>query len=250
MQTRTTTWMTSAILGMGALACDKGRSIDTASPSAPSQVTNTNAKLEKSPDPLATVANRDQLVADPSATPIDPPRSAQLVTGFATMVRNGPRGSLIESVESTADVTEVQRDGHYFLVTYPDPNGSNKRYAGWVYRDALVGEGAALSESAGGIAGERSERAKLSCPRGQSHLRTTQDFCGKTCSDDKGCDASKGQICDGLAFAVNERTSDLTDSRYCISDSSPQANAAHGPDHASNPVADPPRERSDKNATP
>jgi hypothetical protein len=145
---------------------------------------------------------------------------------------------LIESVESMADVTEVQRDGDYFLVTYPDPKGSNKTYAGWVYRDALVGEGTALSEP---IGGKMSEGAKLSCARGQSHLRTTQDFCGKTCSDDKGCDAAKGQICDGLAFAVNDRTSDLTDTRYCIDGSSPQANAAHGPDHgASKALPEPP----------
>lgn len=246
MWTCTTVWTASAILAMSVLACEKGETssndtITSAPQAAPSPVTNTNATVEKAPDPLASVANRDQLVADPQATKLDPPRPARLVTGFATVIRNGPRGSLIETVESTADVTEVQRDGDYFLVTYADPKGLKKTYAGWVYRDALVGEGSPLGAPPA-IGGKST---KLSCPRGESHLRATQDFCGKICSDDKSCDASKGQICDGLAFAVNERTSDLNDARYCIPASSPQANAAHGPEHGSS--KEPPAR---KNATP
>ena len=79
--------------------------------------------------------------------------------------------------------------------------------------------------------------AKLACERGQNHLRTDRDFCAKTCKDDKGCDKDKGEICDGLAFEVNDSNGKQTDSRYCISQSAPFANNAHGDEHgASKPL--------------
>ncbi len=237
MLKHSTIWTAAAIAAV-AMGCDKPTdqsATSSATPpnapataAAPATVTNTNAIAAA--DPLANVANRDKLTADPNATKIDPPKAVALVTGVATILRESPRGSKLEMVETTANVKELERDGNYFLIAFPDPKGSDKTYAGWVYRDALVGE----SSGAAVPSGVRTT-GKLACANGESHLRTTQDFCGKTCDDDRGCDSSKGQICDGIGFKINEKTDAHTDTRYCISDTAPGANAQHGSEHGSSP---------------
>jgi len=232
---RTTVWTAAATLALGALACQDNAATPVSStdtPKAqPSPVTNTNAVIQAPADPLASVANRDQLVADPNATKIDPPKPTYLVTGFSTLVRTGPRGAKYEAIETTANVREIQRDGDYFLITYPDAKGSGKTYAGWVYKDALAGEGSNLT-----VGAQPRAAGKLACKGSESHMRATTDFCAKTCKDDTGCDAAKGEICDGLAFEVNEKSDSVSDARYCISSGSASANPGHGPEHASSPA--------------
>jgi hypothetical protein len=173
-------------------------------------VTNTNATVTKKVDPLANVANRDQLMTDPNAEAVDPPKSAALLTGYSTSLRKGPRGETFETLETTANVKEIQRDGDYFLVTYPDPKGSGKTLAGWVYKDSIVGEGSNLTPGMPRNAG------KLDCPSGNTHVRTTRDFCAKTCKQDSTCDTQKGELCDGIAFEVNEKKNEVTNTRICI----------------------------------
>ncbi len=244
MLIRNKAWQTMRFLAglvgvAGGVACEKATPTTSADPNsqahptvpvASAEVTNTNAVVETTHDPLAGVANRDRITPDPHATNIDPPKDAVLVTGAASIVREAPRGSSIEVLETTANVKEIQRDGDYYLVTYPDPKGSKKVFAGWVYRDALIGEG---WSGAGTTVGTPAATGKLSCARGETHLRTTTDFCGKTCKDDRDCSSDKQEICDGLAFKVNERTNAASDARYCISDSSPSANAEHAREHGS-----------------
>jgi hypothetical protein len=224
-------WAAAAI-ATTAMGCDNGTTANpqstpatTPAPAAPpATVTNTNAI--EAVDPLALVANRADLTTDPNAIKIDPPKSAVLVTGVATTVRQSPRGSMIKVIETTSTVKEVERDGNYFLVTFPDPKGSAQTFAGWVYRDSLVGEGPTVAAP-----GTARATGKLACATGESHLRTTQDFCGKTCADDHDCDSSKGQICDGIGFKINEKTDAHTDARYCISDTASGANTLHGSEH-------------------
>jgi hypothetical protein len=242
MLTRKHTW-TALMLGVvGAVACDKPSTSDTSAPAQPaaepasSNVTNTNAVVETTPDPMAGIANRDHIIADPNATNIDPPKDAVLVTGTASIVRESPRGTRTEVLQTTANVKEIQRDGDYYLIAYPDPKGSSKTYAGWVYKDSLVGEGwspGAVAGSPQAVAGTPKAAGKLGCARGESHLRTTGDFCGKTCTDDRDCASASGEICDGLAFKVNETTNGTSDARYCISDRAPSANKEHAREHGS-----------------
>jgi len=206
----------AAVLAVGAFACQDSRAANAAenrreATPASSTAANTNAIVEKV-DPLAGIANRDRLVADPNASVIDPPKAASLLTGASTTVRSGPRGSMLEVLESTANVLEVERDGDYFLVTYPTTNakGVTQLFAGWVYRDSLVGEGSTL------LPGTPRAAGKLACTHGESHIRTTQDFCAKTCKQDSDCDSAKGGLCDGVAFEVNERKNELSNTRFCL----------------------------------
>jgi len=228
--------MAALVLALGAAACDNPSADKTAPATNPpvpppaNTVTNTNAVVAPQKDPLAGVANRDRITLDPNASKIDPPKDATLLTGAAATVRESPRGSRMEVIETTANVKEIERDGDYFLITYPDPKGSAKTYAGWVYRDSLVGEGWSGSTP---VVGTPQATGKLACDKGETHLRTTRDFCGKPCKDDTDCSKSGADICDGLAFKVNESTNKTSDARYCISGRSSAANDAHGPQHGS-----------------
>jgi hypothetical protein len=246
MGTCKTMWTAAviALLPVVAIGCDNNATGTTipAPAAAPVAITNANVDKTAGVDPLANVVNRDRILPDPNATSIDPPRAATLVTGFSTMVRESPRGARIETVETTANVNEVSRDGDYYLITYGDPRGSNKTFAGWVYKDALE-SGQWASQSASQMNsktptltnGKPGAALKLSCAGGQSHVRTTRDFCAATCKDDTGCDAKTAQICDGLAFQVDEKTNATSSVRYCVSPASKFANDAHGPEHGSLP---------------
>ena len=239
MSKRTLSWA-AAFLVAGGVACENAKTSDHATsepagstPAAEgtnpnSPVRNTNAIVERPVDPLANVANRDRITPDPSASKIDPPKQASLVTRFATTVRESPRGSKVEVLETTAPVTEIERDGDYYLIKYPDPKGSGHLLAGWVFRDALVGE----NSSGNVVAGAPRETGKLHCARGESHLRTSEDFCGKTCKGDSDCSESKGELCDGIASKVDEKKNEMSDARYCVTGSS---SMTHGtaPDHGS-----------------
>jgi hypothetical protein len=208
---------TAALATLAAAGCDKPTdatpepkpNVTVTAPPAPATVTNTGAVTAS--DPLAGVANRDQLTPDPKATTIDPPKSAVLITGLQTTVRQSPSGSRIKVLETTSPVKEIERDGDYFLVTYNDPRSANHVLAGWVYRDSLVGEGSSTPAP-----GTPRKTGKLSCANGESHLQTTRDFCGKACDEDRDCDSAGGQICDGVAFKINEKSDQHTDTRYCI----------------------------------
>jgi hypothetical protein len=219
MLERAIIWSAAAAMSVMAVGCDKDKGTDTASapkqvvtvPVAPATVTNTGAVI--SGDPLAKVTNRDQITPDPQASRIDPPKPAALVTGLTTTVRQSPRGSRIEVLETTASVKEIERDGDYFLVTYVDPKRSDRLLAGWVYRDSLIGEGAASP-----VPAVPQKTGKLSCSHGESHLRGATDFCAKACQEDRDCDSAKHQVCDGLAMKVGEKPDESASTRYCISD--------------------------------
>jgi hypothetical protein len=210
----------AAAVAVVAMGCDNGsKGTDTSAapkqtitvPAAPGTVTNTGAVV--SGDPLANVMNRDQITPDPQATKIDPPKPAALVTGLSTTIRESPRGSQIKVLETTTSVKEVERDGDYFLVTYVDPNRSDRLLAGWVYRDSLLGEG-----SSNPVPAQPQRTGKLACTHGESHLRGTSDFCAKTCEEDRDCDSAIHQVCDGLATKVGEKPDQSAPTRYCISD--------------------------------
>jgi len=211
----------AASVAVVATGCDNSKATDTSAapkqtitvPAAPpGTVTNTGAVI--SSDPLANVMNRDQITPDPDATKIDPPKPATLVTGLTTTVREAPRGSQIKVLETTTSVKEIQRDGDYFLVTYVDPNRSDRLLAGWVYRDSLLGE----NGSSNPVPGVPQKTGKLNCSHGESHLRASSDFCAKTCEEDRDCDATIHQVCDGLATKVSDKPEQAAATRYCISD--------------------------------
>jgi hypothetical protein len=171
---------------------------------------------------LANVANRDQITPDPKATRIDPPKPAVLVTGLSTTVRESPRGSKIQLIETTAPVKEIEHDGDYYLVTYADPKSPSRALAGWVYRDSLIGEGSSTP-----VPAMPRKTGKLNCAKGDAHLRTSGDFCGKACAEDSDCDAAKHQLCDGVALKINEKSDKSADTRYCVSERASESTGAN-----------------------
>ncbi len=245
MRTRTTMWTAAAAIAVFAMGCDNATSTPTPAPApAPNPVSNTNAMVPTPTvtDPIANVANHDRIKADPNATVINPPKAATLVTGFATILRESPRGARMETIETTANVNEVERDGDYYMITYPDPKGTTKTYAAWVYKDALEsGQWASQAASQTNSNTVQLTNAnpaavnKLGCTSGLTHLRTTRDFCAATCQDDTNCDSKTDQICDGLAFKVDEKTNKTASARYCIPETSRAANDAHATEHGALP---------------
>jgi hypothetical protein len=244
MLTRTLRWTATFLAVAGAAACEDSRTSNREEPASPkpqpaagtaaeatnttSPVTNTNAVVERIADPLAGVANRDRITPDPAATKIDPPKQAALLTRFSTIVRESPRGSKVEVLETTRNVTEIARDGDYYLIKYPDPKGSNRTLAGWVFRDSLVGEA-----SSGNVTpGAPQATGKLHCATGESHVRTSTDFCAKTCKADSDCSEAKGEVCDGIASKVDEKKNQLSDARYCVTEVSKVEPRGAALDHA------------------
>lgn len=227
---RTLIWAAAAAAAAAVVAvgCENNKGTDNAAgskqtvnvPVPPATVTNTGAVIAN--DPLANVMNRDQITLDPQATKIDPPKPVALVTGLATTVRESPRGSQIKVLETTASVKEIERDGDYFLVTYVDPQRSDRLLAGWVHRDSLIGEGASNP-----VPGLPQKTGKLACAHGESHLRAANDFCGTTCKDDRDCDSAKHQVCDGLATKIGDKPDQSAATRYCISDRADESSRAN-----------------------
>jgi hypothetical protein len=264
MLTRKTIFVAALSISAGALACENsgtpgssransGETPTTANnpnsgtnapqaannPAAPSPNTVTNTNATVAADPLANVENKDKVRQYPDEIRFSPARPAKLITGFSTAVRGEPSGESISTVETKENVSEVARDpkGNYYLIVYPDPKDESKQLAGWVYRSAL--ENVAWSESVPSTTKIANTMAsKLDCAKGQAHVRTDRDFCAKTCKDDKGCDKDKGEICDGVAFEVNEKNGKTTNARYCISSTSPGANDVHSSEHGSSKPLD------------
>ena len=242
-RTMTTTTLASLALALGVVACDKNAPDNSMSsnnnpiaptpntPAAAGSANLTGATVQQ--DPLANVENRASIKDYPDETKFNPPRQAQLITGFAVEARESPRGDVVTSVETSAPVRELARDarGDYYLVVFSDPKDATKQIAGWYYKDALEKNywpsdtAGAAGSTAKGKSLDTGKTEKLSCSRGQSHVRTSIDFCAKTCKDDTGCDKKAGEICDGLGFEVHESTGKLANANYCISSTSPKANA-------------------------
>ena len=248
MLTRKTIMVALGVISAGAAACQNNTpgtsstssteapatpatANNNANAPSPNTVTNTNATIAA--DPLAQAENKEQVKQYADEYHFTPARPAKMVTGFSTQVRSAPSGDAITTVETVDNVTEVARDakGNYYLVLYPDPKDATKQLAGWVYRGALENTAWSQTTPPSGKALATTQGAKLACERGQVHLRTDRDFCAKSCKDDKGCDKDKAEICDGLAFEVNDTTGKQTNARYCIAESSPSANNAHGAEH-------------------
>jgi hypothetical protein len=237
------TWVRLLVgaMAIGAVACNDSSSSASApapSPAGSATVTGANATIV---DALANVENKSQVKELADDVKMTPPKQAALITGFTIQVRESPGGDIVTTSEAVERVTEIAHDASndYYLVVYADPKAPGKQLAGWVYKDALEnnawwGNNAeALSGSANGAAkdGSGAGMTKLACASGESHLRTTKDFCAKVCKDDTGCDKRAGDICDGLGFQVQESSGKLSNATYCIPRSSSKANAAHGPQH-------------------
>jgi hypothetical protein len=252
-KTNRMTLLMAAAVTLGAVACDKSSVDNGSSNTSPNRDTPTAGASEAPTDmatitganvpsdPLANVENKANVKEYPDETKIRPPKEAQLITGFAVQVRESPRGDVIASTETSELVREVARDprGDYYLVVFPDPRNHGEELAGWVYKDALENDSWAddANFGTGGSANAKTENAKstvkLTCARGQSHVRTSIDFCAKVCKDDRECDKKTSEICDGLGFAVHERTGKLANANYCVSSTAPGANSAHSRAHGS-----------------
>jgi hypothetical protein len=218
-----TMFLLTGVSMLALFACDRTTPATRSGAQAtePSNVTNTNAVVPA--DPLASVENRDKLKTYADEIKFPQPRTAQLITGFASEVRESPMGESIATIKTTIPVRELARDktGNYFLVTYPDPANPSKNLAGWVYKDALENTDWAAAGANGAAGGAPSTPpTKLDCSKvkqGDEHLRTDHEFCGQPCTDDTACDKSAGERCDGHAFDVNEKTNTMTSVKYCVS---------------------------------
>ena len=231
MLTRKTMLLTGAVL-LAAAACDTNRASNAnnnASASQPSPeleqpaggtaVTNTGAAVEV--DPLASVEDKDRVKRSPDEVKILPNRPAQLITGFAAAVRTSPNGEETTTIEKAVNGDRGRagnRAGDYLPGRLSGPGrGSRRRSspAGSTRTRSKTPAGPRRTKTSGGSL-QNTMASKLDCSHGESHLRTSHDFCGKTCKDDGSCDKKNGALCDGLAFDVHERTNKLTTTRFCI----------------------------------
>jgi hypothetical protein len=262
-----TALLVAGVITLGAVACDRDTSSSSSnapvlpvpgSPAATAGDTADAARItgaQVTADPLIDAENKDRIKQYPDEVKISPPKRAALITGFTVQVRESPRGNVVSTSETVQSVREIAHDPNsdYFLVVFDDPNAPGKQLAGWVYKDALENSAwwsdkdtagapapAAVAASNVGAKGAKTSTGvtvraatKMTCAHGQSHMRTTQDFCAKACKDDTGCDKNAGEICDGLGFQVQESSGKMTNANYCISRSAPNANDAHGPQHGS-----------------
>jgi hypothetical protein len=228
---------TTILVAAGAIAlCVVGCEKEGENPSAPAPKPASSAVItaaEVPADPFVNVENKAQVKRYPDERKISPPKQAQLIDGFSIDMRESPRGDVLTTTVVSQTVSEVARDprGDYYLVIVADPNNAGKQLAGWVYKDALENTG--WSTGAAGGPNRMASAAKLACGHGEAHVRTTTDFCAKTCKDDTNCDKRAGEICDGLGFLVPEGAGKVTNVNYCISSSSPSANSDHGSQHGS-----------------
>jgi len=230
---KSTILLAAVAVALCAVGCEKEGENPSAPAPKPASSAPTVTAAEIPVDPLANVENKAQVKQYPDETKITPSKQAQLIDGFTVDMRESPRGDVLTTTMVTQTVTEVARDTHgdYYLVTYADPKNAGKQLAGWVYKDAL--ENTAWSTGATGGPSGTARSAKLVCGHGEAHLRTTKDFCAKTCKDDTNCDKRAGEICDGLGFLVPEGAGKVTNTNFCISSSSPTANSDHSSQHGS-----------------
>lgn len=235
----TTMLLAAGAIALGAVACDKNASneptgTNTNSASTPatppaSSATITGANMQQ--DPLASAENKARVKELPDETKISPPRQAQVLSGFTVEIRESPGGEAIATTTLGQPAREVARasGGDYYLVVLADPKDSSKQLAGWIYKDALENNAWAKETltnpgAATGGGGTAKTTQELKCTHGEAHVRTSIDFCAKTCKDDSGCDKSAGEICDGVGREVHESDGKLSNISYCISSSSPKTN--------------------------
>jgi hypothetical protein len=219
-----------AVAIAAATACDQDRQ-DTSSRTAPYSP-SPSAPITQEPSaggtvtltggvanvgPLAKAANRDEVKELPDEVRIDPEKEARIASGFQAPVRSAPDGDVISTIDPADHATEIARDpkGDHYLVIFPDPKDASKKLAGWVFRDAVENDSWATTPAA-----SNEGASKLACGKGEVHLRTDHDFCGKSCKDDSVCNRAAGELCDGLAFEVHETLKHRSNVRYCIADGS------------------------------
>jgi hypothetical protein len=94
-----------------------------------------------------------------------------------------PAGTVIVGLSKGTTVTQIAQRGVSYLIVFDNPKAPGTKLMGWIHRDAF----SAVVQDAG----------PLVCPKGEIALFGDTPFCGKLCSDDKGCPS--GQACKGQA---------------------------------------------------
>jgi hypothetical protein len=218
-----------ASLALSLQACDTnhpaGTPSGTSDPNALPRLTN--AEVPAGADPLAGVLNKDRLKEPNDEVRIEPGVAVTVASGFTVPLRAAPRGDRIASLRSSTSVSEVARDPHgdYYLVVYSDPGDATKRFAGWVYKDAVEGTAWTLDDmpasppARGNRAAVGGKRSTSACGTGEAAMRTDHDFCAKPCRDDGACSRADGETCDGLAFEAHPWTSRREAAFYCVAGS-------------------------------
>ena len=219
----------AAILALTTFACNESRPTGSATsqesktiPAPETTVTNTNATIPSTTDVLANVTNRAHVTEPADEVKIVPVKQAKVIPGFTLRLRSAPWGAWIGSLDtSSGTVTEVARDprGDYYLVLYPSAEDPSRQLAGWAFKGAVENTSWTAQDTTLAANGKTSagKEAALACGKGETHMKTDHDSCAKACADDAACDASQGEVCDGLAFEERQGAAKMTAARFCVS---------------------------------
>ncbi|MDF2692140.1 MAG: hypothetical protein K0S65_523 [Labilithrix sp.] len=146
-----------------------------------SVVTEVVVDAAPAPVPVALATNEGDVARFPDET--------KLADVAATLLRPynvreaPPAGTVIVSLPKGASVTQIAQRSVSYLIVFDNPKAPGTKLMGWIHREAF----SAVVQDAG----------PLVCPQGEIALFGDTPFCGKLCSDDKGCPT--GQACKGQA---------------------------------------------------
>lgn len=139
------------------------------------------------PAPLAAIGatNEDDVARFP-----DEERLANVSATLlrATQAREVPSlGGVVANLAKGTVVTQIsQRDGKYFLVTFPNPKAPTTTLMGWVHADTFV---------APGVAVDAGPAKPLTCTAPLVAVLTDVPTCARICTKDGDCAA--GETCHG-----------------------------------------------------
>jgi|HubBroStandDraft_1064217.scaffolds.fasta_scaffold110864_2 hypothetical protein len=173
-------------------------------------VTTTNALVARAPGmDIATAVNAsivkrfsdESSLAHTTSKLIDAPTTAR-ATPYG--------GEVVALMTNGAEVTEVAKEGDCYLVLFNDPNDvqSDRKMAGWIYKDALMGPAADMT-------GTTPTSPTSACTSDQAHV-LSDDSCRTQCVHDSDCEAAGG-VCDGSGQLRHGSDDLVQEGRYCVS---------------------------------
>jgi hypothetical protein len=191
-------------LAIGALtACNRYSPKDDTPNANP--VTNTNAIVNTSPGTdISSAVNASSVWRYEDESRLT--QSTSKLRDAPTVARTAPYSEEVVAVVSNgAAVTEIAREGDWYLVLFNDPRDihSGKRMAGWIYKDAILGPAADIAGTS----------PVNNCHSGEVHV-LADNTCRLACAHDTDC-ATTGGVCDGMG-EIQSGLGPVEDGKYCV----------------------------------
>jgi hypothetical protein len=195
-------WVVVALAAGAFMACNRNSSKEEELRS----VTNTNAVVPIGPASDISSASNASVIrryGDESSVT----RKVSKLRDTPAVARTAPFSEEVVAVMTNgAEVTEVAREGDWYLVLFNDPNDvhSNKQMAGWIYKDAILGPAADMTGT----------NPVNTCQSGEVHVLADHS-CRMACARDSDC-TTGGGVCDGSG-QVQYGSTLVREGKYCVS---------------------------------